>query len=279
MTAVRTAVEVGGRSRRDQSDAPAGRPRTPNVPAWSRGVAGAVLTGRSRRPRAGVRRVTALGSRGPRRWGTPRAGVGRAVAEVGEDLVDLRCLGDARDDPHRAAAGGTCERVDLDEPLEQRLPTGGWPRSAPAMVREQSREARPLPRAPPSPACRAGVVGKPTARWPPHRDARTESQAPAGFSVRRPVASGISKRLYRHISQDVCPWNRKFSQALADDSPFRARAFIAGKDAVTLATEILALDQAQFSAAFRKSPMKRAKLHGLQRNAAVVLGNTVIPEE
>ncbi|MES3035677.1 MAG: tRNA epoxyqueuosine(34) reductase QueG [Gemmatimonadota bacterium] len=73
--------------------------------------------------------------------------------------------------------------------------------------------------------------------------------------------------------QSVCPWNVKFSQELAEDSPFRAREFIAGKDAVTLATDILALDQEAFSAAFRKSPMKRAKLAGLRRNAAVVLKN------
>ena len=65
----------------------------------------------------------------------------------------------------------------------------------------------------------------------------------------------------------------KFSQELAEESPFRAREFIAGKDAVTLATDILALDQAQFSAAFRNSPMKRAKLAGLRRNAAIVLEN------
>jgi epoxyqueuosine reductase len=71
----------------------------------------------------------------------------------------------------------------------------------------------------------------------------------------------------------VCPWNRKFSVELTDDSPFAARDFIAGKDAVTLATDILALNQEGFSAAFRKSPMKRAKLAGLRRNAAVVLEN------
>ena len=66
----------------------------------------------------------------------------------------------------------------------------------------------------------------------------------------------------------------KFSQELAGESPFRAREFIAGKDALTLSREILALDQEAFSAAFRKSPMKRAKLRGLQRNAAVVRANT-----
>jgi hypothetical protein len=63
----------------------------------------------------------------------------------------------------------------------------------------------------------------------------------------------------------------KFSQELAEDSPFAPREFIAGKDAVTLATDILALDQEQFSAAFRKSPMKRAKLAGVRRTAEVVL--------
>lgn len=63
----------------------------------------------------------------------------------------------------------------------------------------------------------------------------------------------------------------KFSQELAGDSPLRAREFIAGKDAMTLATDILALGHEQFSAAFRKSPMSQAKLRGLQRNAVVLL--------
>jgi epoxyqueuosine reductase len=48
---------------------------------------------------------------------------------------------------------------------------------------------------------------------------------------------------------------------------------IAGKDAKALAREILAMSQEEFAAAFRHSPMKRAKLRGLKRNAAVVLGN------
>ena len=38
--------------------------------------------------------------------------------------------------------------------------------------------------------------------------------------------------------------------------------------------DILALDQETFNAAFRKSPMKRAKLRGLQRNAAAMLKNS-----
>ena len=60
---------------------------------------------------------------------------------------------------------------------------------------------------------------------------------------------------------------------LAEDSPFRAREFIAGKDAVTLTANSHALDQEAFSAAFRTSPMKRAKLAGLRRNATVVKEN------
>ena len=48
---------------------------------------------------------------------------------------------------------------------------------------------------------------------------------------------------------------------------------LAGKEARVLARELLAMTQEDFSRAFRKSAMKRAKLRGLKRNAAVVLGN------
>ena len=74
------------------------------------------------------------------------------------------------------------------------------------------------------------------------------------------------------ICQEVCPWNVRFAQELTEDA-LRARAAIGTKDARTLAREILALDDERFRAAFRGSPMKRAKLRGLKRNAAVVLGN------
>ena len=43
------------------------------------------------------------------------------------------------------------------------------------------------------------------------------------------------KRVYRHISESVCPWNVKFSQELPEGLPFSAREFIAGKAAVALA--------------------------------------------
>lgn len=75
------------------------------------------------------------------------------------------------------------------------------------------------------------------------------------------------------ICQEVCPWNVRFSRELPDDSPFRPREFLRGKDTRQLARELLAMSQDEFSTVFRKSPIKRAKLHGLKRNAAVVLGN------
>jgi len=72
------------------------------------------------------------------------------------------------------------------------------------------------------------------------------------------------------ICQSVCPWNVKFSRD-ATEPAFAAREVIAGKDARTLATELLEMSQEEFSTAFRKSSVKRAKLAGLQRNARVVL--------
>ncbi|HEU4748589.1 MAG TPA: tRNA epoxyqueuosine(34) reductase QueG [Gemmatimonadaceae bacterium] len=75
------------------------------------------------------------------------------------------------------------------------------------------------------------------------------------------------------ICQSVCPWNIRFSRALADDSAFKPREVLAANDARSLANELLSMSREEFSTTFRKSPMKRAKLEGLKRNAAVVLGN------
>lgn len=85
--------------------------------------------------------------------------------------------------------------------------------------------------------------------------------------------SGISKWVYRHASQEVCPWNVKFARSLPTDSPFAPRAAIAGKDARALAEELLVMTLEQFSTTFKGSPMKRAKLSGLSRNATIALDN------
>ncbi|HEX8849439.1 MAG TPA: tRNA epoxyqueuosine(34) reductase QueG [Gemmatimonadaceae bacterium] len=81
------------------------------------------------------------------------------------------------------------------------------------------------------------------------------------------------------ICQEVCPWNEKFSRRLPDDSPFQPREALGSTDARTLARELLAMTQEEFSRAFKGSPMKRAKLRGLKRNAAVVLGNVGTTED
>jgi epoxyqueuosine reductase len=87
------------------------------------------------------------------------------------------------------------------------------------------------------------------------------------------VVRGISERVCRQTSQSVCRFNIKFARALADDSPFAPREALGHKDARTLVRELLDMSQDEFGAAFKGSPMKRAKLRGLRRNAAVVLGN------
>jgi epoxyqueuosine reductase len=74
------------------------------------------------------------------------------------------------------------------------------------------------------------------------------------------------------ICQDVCPWNHRFSRE-AKVAEFEPRAALSSNDARTIAREILSMDDAEFRSAFRKSAMKRAKLRGLKRNAAVALGN------
>jgi epoxyqueuosine reductase QueG len=79
--------------------------------------------------------------------------------------------------------------------------------------------------------------------------------------------------VYRQTSQEVCPWNVRFARTLPEGSPFASREVIAGKDSRQLARALLGMTQVEFSAAFKNSPMKRAKLRGLKRNAAVVLGN------
>jgi epoxyqueuosine reductase len=68
------------------------------------------------------------------------------------------------------------------------------------------------------------------------------------------------------ICQDVCPWNR-FEQP-TDEARFEPRP-----DAVNAPlSDILALTPEAYAARFRRSPVKRAKLAGLQRNARALSG-------
>jgi epoxyqueuosine reductase len=98
------------------------------------------------------------------------------------------------------------------------------------------------------------------------------------LKVLAPVSSRISKRFCRQFSQDCCPWNQKFAQPLSEPA-FAPREAWRDKDARAIARDILSMDEARYRAVFKGSPMTRAKLAGLKRNAAVVLGNVGSPED
>jgi len=102
----------------------------------------------------------------------------------------------------------------------------------------------------------------------------------ARAAIPEALREGVGDRIYGcDVCQDVCPWNVRFARDLPNDSPYTAREALAGRDARQLARELLGMTQPEFSAAFRGSPMKRAKLRGLKRNAAVVLGNVGTAED
>ena len=103
-----------------------------------------------------------------------------------------------------------------------------------------------------------------------------ELKGPIPSDLREPIG-GL---LYGcDICQDVCPWNGRFARALPPNSPYSARSTLGTRDARALARELLGMTQPEFSARFKGSPMKRAKLRGLKRNAAVVLGNVGAPDD
>lgn len=66
---------------------------------------------------------------------------------------------------------------------------------------------------------------------------------------------------------DVCPWNR--FAAVSREASFQARPAV---QAMQL-RDYLSLDDTQFRALFRGSPIKRIKRRGLLRNVCVALGN------
>jgi len=67
------------------------------------------------------------------------------------------------------------------------------------------------------------------------------------------------------ICQDVCPWNRR--APATQEAAFQPRHF-----APPLA-ELAALNESQFEARFRGSPVRRARYRGFQRNVGVAMKN------
>jgi epoxyqueuosine reductase len=70
------------------------------------------------------------------------------------------------------------------------------------------------------------------------------------------------------ICQDVCPWNRKAPVTAAEE--FQPRDGLINPSLEWLAE----MKPDEFRAAFRGSPVRRAKLSGLRRNAVIAMGNS-----
>ena len=83
------------------------------------------------------------------------------------------------------------------------------------------------------------------------------------------LREGIGRHVFGcDICQDVCPWNRRAPATNAEE--FQPR-----ENLVNPALEWLAeMNADRFLAVFRDSPVRRAKLSGLRRNAVVAMGNS-----
>ncbi len=83
------------------------------------------------------------------------------------------------------------------------------------------------------------------------------------------LRSGMGRHVFGcDICQDVCPWNRKAPVTSAAE--FEPREGL-----VNPALDWLAeMQPEEFQQAFRGSPVRRAKLSGLRRNAVIAMGNS-----
>ena len=83
------------------------------------------------------------------------------------------------------------------------------------------------------------------------------------------LRSGMGRHVFGcDICQDVCPWNRKAPVTTADE--FQPREGL-----VNPALDWLAeMQPEEFRSVFRGSPVRRAKLSGLRRNAVIAMGNS-----
>ena len=83
------------------------------------------------------------------------------------------------------------------------------------------------------------------------------------------LRSGMGRHVFGcDICQDVCPWNRK--APVTNAAEFEAREGL-----VNPALDWLAeIQPEEFRTVFRGSPVRRAKLSGLRRNAVIAMGNS-----
>ena len=84
-----------------------------------------------------------------------------------------------------------------------------------------------------------------------------------------PLRSGVGRHVFGcDICQDVCPWNRK--APATQSTEFQPRPGLVNPPLDWL----VQMQPDEFRAIFRGSPIRRAKLSGLRRNAVVAMGNS-----
>jgi epoxyqueuosine reductase len=89
-----------------------------------------------------------------------------------------------------------------------------------------------------------------------------------GETFPKPIQDKLSGWIFGcDICQDVCPWNVKFARPTQEEA-FSPRPLNRKPEAQAL----LNLDEAAFKEHYRKSPVKRTKIHGLRRNIAMATG-------
>jgi epoxyqueuosine reductase len=88
-------------------------------------------------------------------------------------------------------------------------------------------------------------------------------------SVPEELRPGIGRQVFGcDICQDVCPWNRK--APVTASAELQPRSELVNPELEWMAQ----LTLEEFRETFRGSPVKRAKLTGLLRNAAIAMGNS-----
>jgi epoxyqueuosine reductase len=88
-------------------------------------------------------------------------------------------------------------------------------------------------------------------------------------AIAEEMRAGMGRQVFGcDICQDVCPWNRKAPASAEPEVQPRP-------ELVNPALQWLAeMNASQFAETFRGSPVRRAKLSGLRRNAVIAMGNS-----